>query len=1355
METIAPYHSKNKIRFVTAASLFDGHDATINIMRRILQASGAEVIHLGHNRSVDEVVNCAIQEDVQGIALTSYQGGHMEYFKYMYDLLHQRGAGHIKIFGGGGGVFLPHEIEELQAYGISRIYSPDDGRKMGLQGMINDMLLQCDFETVTKLNGELKHLPQKDWKAIASLITYAENHKDQNKKALHHVEDLAGPGVIPVIGITGTGGAGKSSLVDEIVRRFLMQTDKTLAIISVDPSKRKTGGALLGDRIRMNSINSPRVYMRSLATRQANLALSKHVQESIDICKAAGYDLVIVETSGIGQSDTMITDYCNLSLYVMTPEFGAATQLEKIDMLDFADLVVLNKFDKRGSLDAIRDVRKQYKRNHQLFAAKDEDIPVYGTMASQFNDPGTNTLFAALMQALKAKTGVDFLEKVKGENLVVKGESLKVKGELSEKIYIIPPERNRYLAEIVENSNDYAQWVDEQCRLAQQLFQLKGVIELLTESVETQYLASRAVMPAITQTAETNITETQSIASLRRIQSHLEEHLHPECKRLLKEWPETVEKYRAENFIYKVRNKEIKQPLYYTSLSQLRVPKIALPKYEAWGDILRWQLTENVPGEFPYTAGVFPLKREGEDPTRMFAGEGGPERTNKRFHYVSLGQPAHRLSTAFDSVTLYGEDPHTRPDIYGKIGNSGVSIATLDDAKKLYSGFDLCDPATSVSMTINGPAPMLLGFFMNAAIDQQCEKYIKEHGLEDAVAVKFKEVYGDRGLARPVYGLTPNPSPKERGLDAGIKQTEDAEKDKGAVKGFGYQTGDLRIWEVLKANSRENRQNPTEAERVLWELLRNNQTGYKIRRQHAIDGYIADFVCILKGLVIEVDGGYHLDTEEEDEIRTCVLNREGFDVIRFSNEEVINNSQSVVGKIRERLDNQPDRKIGSIDDSTPHPALSKGEGSGKIVENEENEKVLSFGEDLGEARNVLPPGNNGLGLMLLGLTGDQVLPPDIYSKIKAKAMSTVRGTVQADILKEDQAQNTCIFSTEFALRMMGDIQQYFINHKVQNFYSVSISGYHIAEAGANPITQLAFTLSNGFTYVEYYLSRGMHIDDFAPNLSFFFSNGIDPEYSVIGRVARRIWAKAIKNKYKGNDRSQKLKYHIQTSGRSLHAQEIDFNDIRTTLQALYAIYDNCNSLHTNAYDEAITTPTEESVRRAMAIQLIINRELGLAKNENPLQGSFIIEELTDLVEEAVMTEFKSINERGGVLGAMETMYQRSKIQEESLYYETLKHTGEYPIVGVNTFLNKKGSPTILPSEVIRATEEEKQYQIKTVHDFQHRNEAISSQLLKKLQETATAGQNIFDSLMEACKYCSLGQISHALYEVGGQYRRNM
>ena len=1126
METIEIYKPKHKIRFVTAAALFDGHDATINIMRRILQSSGAEVIHLGHNRSVDEVVNCAIQEDVQGIAMTSYQGGHIEYFKYMHDLLQERGAGHIKIFAGGGGVILPYEIKELKEYGITQIYSPDDGRKMGLQGMINDMLKHCDFLTKTKLNGEFKGIINREIKSIASAITVAENHPKEAEEFLREVKNLIDQKIIPVLGITGTGGAGKSSLVDELVRRFLIETDKTLAIISVDPSKRKTGGALLGDRIRMNSINDPRVYMRSLATRRANLALSKYVQESIDICKAAGFDLIIVETSGIGQSDTEITEHCDVSLYVMTPEFGAATQLEKIDMLDFADLVAINKFDKRGALDALRDVKKQYKRNHHLFDAKDEDLPIFGTMASQFNDPGMNNLFFSLMNTITKKTGIDF----NTQSQITKTQS--------EKIYIIPPDRIRYLAEIAEANQDYNDWVNKQCKIAQQLFQIKGVLNL--KAVSSAEGLSEALLEG-----------------LDKAYNNLEESLDGECKRLLREWPETIKRYKADEFIFKVRDKEIKQSLYYESLSKLRIPKISLPRYEAWGDILRWLLTENVPGEFPYAAGVFPLKREGEDPTRMFAGEGGPERTNKRFHYVSLDQPAHRLSTAFDSVTLYGEDPHIRPDIYGKIGNSGVSIATLDDAKKLYSGFDLCDASTSVSMTINGPAPMLLGFFMNAAIDQQCEKYIKEKHLEKEIQTKIEFIYKSKGIEIPTY------------------------------------------------------------------------------------------------------------------------------------------------------------------------------------------------------QGNLPAGNNGLGLMLLGVTGDQVLPADVYQKIKAYAIASVRGTVQADILKEDQAQNTCIFSTEFALRMMGDIQKYFIDHQVRNFYSVSISGYHIAEAGANPISQLAFTLSNGFTFVEYYLSRGMSIDDFAPNLSFFFSNGIDPEYSVIGRVARRIWAKAIKFKYKGNDRSQKLKYHIQTSGRSLHAQEIDFNDIRTTLQALYAIYDNCNSLHTNAYDEAITTPTEESVRRAMAIQLIINRELGLAKNENPLQGSFIIDDLTDLVEEAVLTEFKRINDRGGVLGAMETMYQRGKIQEESLYYETLKHSGEYPIIGVNTFLNKNGSPTIVPSEVIRATEEEKEFQISALKSFQKRNVGISVEILKKLQKRAVNGDNIFEELMEVCKVCSLGQISNALYQVGGQYRRNM
>ena len=1060
MEQQAPYKPQNKIRIVTAASLFDGHDAAINIMRRIIQATGAEVIHLGHDRSVEEVVNCAIQEDAQAIAMTSYQGGHVEYLKYMYDLLNEKGAGHIKIFAGGGGTILPDEIKELQEYGITRIYHPDDGRAMGLQGMINDMMEKCDLPTGMNLNGEVSHITEKSVPAIAKLISAAENYPEESKGELEKVHQMAAKVDTPILGITGTGGAGKSSMVDELVRRFLIDfPEKNIAIVSVDPSKKKTGGALLGDRIRMNSIRNPRVYMRSLATRQSNLALSKHVQEALDILKAAEYDLIILETSGIGQSDTEILDHSDTSLYIMTPEFGAATQLEKIDMLDFADIVAINKFDKRGALDALRDVKKQYKRNHNLWEAKDEELPVYGTIASQFNDPGTNSLYKAIMDKLVEKTGAK-LE-----------STFEITDEMSEKIFVIPPNRTRYLSEISENNRNYDQWVEKQADIAEKLYGIKTSIDTLqNSSIEDK---------------------DRLIKGLQEEFENIKKDLNPHNWDIIENWEAKVQKYKEPVYKFKVRDKELSIQTHSESLSHQQVPKVALPKYRSWGDILKWNLQENVPGEFPYTSGLFPFKREGEDPTRMFAGEGGPERTNRRFHYVSLGMPAKRLSTAFDSVTLYGNDPDLRPDIYGKIGNSGVSICCLDDAKKLYSGFELTNPTTSVSMTINGPAPMLLGFFMNAAIDQECEKYIKENGLEANVEKVKKAKYNDNGVARPAY------------------------------------QGDL------------------------------------------------------------------------------------------------------------------------------------------------------------------PEGNDGLGLMLLGVTGDEVLPIDVYTKIKVETIAKVRGTVQADILKEDQAQNTCIFSTEFALRLMGDVQEYFIDNNVRNFYSVSISGYHIAEAGANPITQLAFTLANGFTYVEYYLSRGMDINKFGPNLSFFFSNGIDPEYAVIGRVARRIWAKALKEKYGANPRAQMLKYHIQTSGRSLHAQEIDFNDIRTTLQALYAIYDNCNSLHTNAYDEAITTPTEESVRRAMAIQLIINRELGLAKNENPLQGSFIIEELTDLVEEAVLTEFDRITERGGVLGAMETMYQRSQIQEESLYYETLKHTGEYPIIGVNTFLSSKGSPTIVPAEVIRAEESEK------------------------------------------------------------------
>ena len=1138
------YSLKNKIRLVTAASLFDGHDASINIMRRIMQASGAEVIHLGHDRSVQDVVDCAVQEDANAIAITSYQGGHVEYFKYMYDLLKEKGCGHIKLFGGGGGVILPDEIKELEDYGITRIYSPDDGRHMGLQGMIDDLLEKSDYPTGNRLNGEAGHIAEKDVKSIARLISAAENYHDlpETQAALKKMSELAAKSKTPVLGMTGTGGAGKSSLVDEIVRRFLIDfKDKNIGIISVDPSKRKTGGALLGDRIRMNAIRNERVYMRSMATRQSNLAVSKYILDAVNILKAAHYDLIILETSGIGQSDTQITDYCDMSLYVMTPEYGAATQLEKIDMLDFADVVVINKFDKRGAMDALRDVKKQYQRNHKLFDRNADDMPVFGTIASQFNDPGTNTMYKSLIDVLVKKTGAPL------------HSSFRVTDEMSEKIYIIPPNRTRYLSEISENNRKYDKWVKDQSKVAQKLFAIKTTIEIIASG-------SAAGKDMI-------------VAALKEEYTKTELDLDPKNKHLLEHWEQKKKQYTDEFYIFKVRDKELKIKTHTESLSHLQIPKVAVPRYEAWGEILNWSLSENFPGEFPYAAGIYPFKREGEDPTRMFAGEGGPERTNKRFHYVSKGLPAKRLSTAFDSVTLYGQDPDYRPDIYGKVGNSGVSIASLDDAKKLYSGFNLADPKTSVSMTINGPAPTVTAFFMNAAIDQQCELYIKAHGLEDEVNKKIDAIYKQKGLERPYYN----------------------------------------------ANASSN---------------------------------------------------------------------------------------------------------------TP---LSLGEGRGE----------------------VLPEGNDGLGLMLLGVTGDQVLPADVYEKIKVATLSAVRGTVQADILKEDQAQNTCIFSTEFSLRVMGDMQQYFIENKVRNFYSVSISGYHIAEAGANPISQLAFTISNGFTYVEYYLSRGMHIDDFAPNLSFFFSNGIDPEYSVIGRVARRIWAKAMKLKYGGNERSQMLKYHIQTSGRSLHAQEIDFNDIRTTLQALYAIYDNCNSLHTNAYDEAITTPTEESVRRAMAIQLIINKELGLAKNENPLQGAFIIEELTELVEEAVLAEFDRITERGGVLGAMETMYQRGKIQEESLYYETLKHTGEFPIIGVNTFLSSKGSPTVLPREVIRSTEEEKEFQIHNVQKLWARSGDKGIELLHNLQQAAIHNKNTFAELMEVVKYCSLGQVSKALFEVGGQYRRNM
>ncbi|WP_226643067.1 fused isobutyryl-CoA mutase/GTPase IcmF [Mesobacillus subterraneus] len=1082
------YQPKNHIRFVTASSLFDGHDASINIMRRIIQSMGGEVIHLGHNRSVEEVVNAAIQEDAQGIAISSYQGGHVEYFKYMYDLLKEKGASHIRIYGGGGGVIIPREIKELHEYGIARIFSPEDGRKYGLNGMIQQMIKECDFPTVTPEGvEEIEKLEAGDLNAVAKLITLAEQHVGSEKETAAAVESLMEKvktmtKSVPVVGITGTGGAGKSSLTDELIRRFINEIpEKRVAILSVDPTKQKTGGALLGDRIRMNAIFSPRVYMRSLATRQSRSELSLAIKDAIDVVKAAGFDLVIVETSGIGQGNAGITDVCDVSMYVMTSEFGAPSQLEKIDMIDYADLIVINKFERKGSEDAKRQVQKQYQRSHMFFDKELDEMPVYGTIASQFNDPGTNALFAALVNTINEKAGTNWTTSF-STNAVVEKQNV-----------IIPNDRRYYLREISETVRGYHKHAAEQADLARRLFQIEGTIEAVKER-------------------ETN---SEVVSSLQVLKEEVEKKLTPESKYILENWQSLKEKYSADQFVTKIRDKEIVTELRTKSLSGLSIPKVALPKYKDYGEILRWVYLENVPGSFPYTAGVFPFKREGEDPKRQFAGEGTPERTNRRFHYLSKDDNAKRLSTAFDSVTLYGEDPDYRPDIYGKVGESGVSVCSLDDMKKLYSGFDLCHPSTSVSMTINGPAPIILAMFMNTAIEQQVQK--KEEEL-----------------------------------------------------------------------------------------------------------------------------GRKLNDEE-------------------------------------------------------------------------------------------------------------------FAQVKEMTLQTVRGTVQADILKEDQGQNTCIFSTEFALRMMGDIQQYFIDEKVRNYYSVSISGYHIAEAGANPISQLAFTLSNGFTYVEYYLSRGMNIDDFAPNLSFFFSNGLDPEYSVIGRVARRIWATVMKNKYGANERSQKLKYHIQTSGRSLHAQEIDFNDIRTTLQALMALHDNCNSLHTNAYDEAITTPTEESVRRAMAIQMIITKEHGLTKNENPLQGAFIIEELTDLVEEAVLQEFERINDRGGVLGAMETQYQRGKIQDESMYYEMKKHSGELPIIGVNTYLNPNppSEEEIDKMELARATKEEKETQIQNLEAFKGKNKDQSQEALIRLKETAVSGGNIFAELMETVKYASLGQITRALYEVGGQFRRNM
>jgi isobutyryl-CoA mutase len=1137
------YRLKNAVRIVTAASLFDGHDAAINIMRRIMQSAGAEVIHLGHNRSVQEVVDCAIQEDAQGIAITSYQGGHVEYFKYMVDLLREAGAD-IQVFGGGGGTILPSEMDELHAYGVARLYSPDDGRTMGLPGMIDDLLRRCDVpKRALPVDPALyDRAAARDPQSLAALVTICETLPSAREEVLAAMSERRPDRPIPVLGITGTGGAGKSSLVDEFVRRFLQdQPGKNIAILSVDPSKRRSGGALLGDRIRMNSVDTPRAWMRSLATRQANLALSSFVRDAIEICQGAGFDLVIVETSGIGQSDTEIVDHSDASLYVMTSEYGAATQLEKIDMLDFADVIAINKFDKRGSEDALRDVRKQVRRNREVFDVTDDALPIFGTIASQFADPGVTRLYAQLIAVLAERTGAPL------------ACALDVPAARSAKAAIIPPERSRYLAQIAESIDRYAQHVETQATVAAGLYHLAGTIGLLR---------AQAGQPTGTPSAPTGEIAHQdddsaAIQALVDQYAALLDTLHHEARALLRGWPALVERYSADVYQYTVRGRTIEQPLVTMSLSGTRLPKVCLPRYRGWDDILRWLLHENVAGSFPYAAGVFPLKRQGEDPARMFAGEGGPERTNRRFHYLSEDMPAKRLSTAFDSVTLYGEDPDPRPDIYGKVGNSGVSVASVDDAKILYSGFNLADPMTSVSMTINGPAPMVLGFFLNAAIDQQCELHIRAEGLTEQVEGKIAALYAERDVPRPAF------------------------------------------------------------------------------------------------------------------------------------------------------------------------------------------------------RGDLPEGSDGLGLMLLGVSGDEVLPAETYARIKADTLKRVRGTVQADILKEDQAQNTCIFSTEFALRMMGDIQQYFIDEGVRNFYSVSISGYHIAEAGANPISQLAFTLANGFTFVEYYRSRGMEVDAFAHNLSFFFSNGMDPEYSVIGRVARRIWAKAMRDVYGAGPRSQKLKYHIQTSGRSLHAQEIAFNDIRTTLQALYALNDNCNSLHTNAYDEAITTPTEESVRRALAIQLVINKELGLSANENSIQGSFAIEELTDLVEAAVLEEFRRISDRGGVLGAMERMYQRSKIQEESLHYETLKHSGEMPIVGVNTFLDSKGSPTIIPGEVIRSTVGERDGAIDSRTAFQRRNAGRSPDALAAVQRAALQHENVFEALMEASKVCTLSEISGALYLVGGQYRRNM
>ncbi len=1143
--------SATPLRFVTAASLFDGHDAAINIMRRLIQAQGAEVVHLGHNRSVEDVVRAALQEDADGIALSSYQGGHVEYLKYMVDMLRERDAGHIKVFAGGGGTITPEEIRELEAYGVERIYHPNDGMHMGLVAMIEDVVRRAES---ARLPVETPHKVEfSDEIEIGRMLSAIEEGalSEAELARLRKEWQLAG-GRTPVVGITGTGGAGKSSVTDELLNRFLASfPEMRMAVISVDPTRRRTGGALLGDRIRMNSLRSKRVFMRSMATRRQHAATNVVLQDCIAFLKSLGYDLVIVETAGIGQSDSEIVDMVDFPMYVMTSDFGAPSQLEKIDMLDFAELVVLNKFDKRGAEDALRDVRKQWKRNHVKFAVKDEDVPVYPTIASQFNDPGISWMFANLCRLLREKLELPAEKWTPAVDTTLREPRATV---------LIPGARVRYLAEIAEQGRAINARIESQAEVADRAQSYWQSLQDLGDA------ALPAALALYDDAALTAGDADKSLRTLRQRYQDAVQSLDSEALKLLREWPARLKSITEEVTEYQVRDKAIRVENYRESLSHQKIPKIAAPTYRSWGELLVFLQKENLPGAYPYTGGVYPYRRTGEDPIRMFAGEGTPERTNRRFHYLSVGQPAARLSTAFDSVTLYGEDPAERPDIYGKIGNSGVNIATLDDMKKLYSGFDLCAPSTSVSMTINGPAPMILAMFMNTAIDQQVEKYLRaDQQRWDAAHLKMEKLF--EGRKRPEYS------------------------------------------------------------------------------------------------------------------------------------------------------------------------------------------------------GMLPEGNDGLGLALLGVTGDQLVEPEVYARIKAETLKTVRGTVQADILKEDQAQNTCIFSTEFALRMMGDIQQYFVDHTVRNFYSVSISGYHIAEAGANPISQLAFTLSNGFTIVEYYLARGMKIDDFAPNLSFFFSNGMDPEYTAIGRVARRIWARAMRERYGASARSQMMKYHIQTSGRSLHAQEIQFNDIRTTLQALYALFDNCNSLHTNAYDEAITTPTEESVRRAVAIQMIINKELGLNFIENPWQGSFAVEYLTDLVEEAVYKEFEAISERGGVLGAMDTMYQRGKIQEESLYYEHKKHDGSLPLVGVNTFLPKDhGGDIVTEIELIRSTPEEKAQQIRNVEAYRARGQdeadVVGAHLqaatsLSALQATARDRKNVFAALMEAVKTHSLGQISHALYEVGGEYRRNM